>query len=411
MDEKNYGNATPQSHVTPIEENRPNDIEIGNYFFIPASGYCSFVNGYFGSGQWGEYWLSTPYPDNVTSSYNFHFPTINSTEVTVEGPFHGRENGLVPLKGGFDNELKLESVKIESTTGSYNVEVNKTLQMKATAYFTDKTGTKVTRDVTNESTWTSTPASVATVDNTTIKGNVTGLKEGTSTITADYKFAGVTKSDTKTVNVLYKIFTVKDFYQWDAWEPCDFPDGGIWGPGSSGFNPSITEDAKKSCKYAMTLDAIKMYLAAGVFWVTDGPAYQLPNGNILGVGLMIKKSEYIPGFEENEAEKVDVAYSHGSDPKVRSDFNTLPQSEKDKYFFLPISGSCSAGGTYGFPGYYGYYWLSTRYEGGSNTSFIFVFSNGFAYPSYSGTACRRKNCYLPLIGVSYDSTYVEPKKY
>lgn len=75
-------------------------------------------------------------------------------------------------------------------TGEKNVEVNKTIQLKAEYGATNDMyieGTEIGEfygdDVTNECTWTSRDYSIATVDS---KGKVTGLKEGTVIINAKY---------------------------------------------------------------------------------------------------------------------------------------------------------------------------------------------------------------------------------
>ncbi|MCA9672746.1 MAG: Ig-like domain-containing protein [Myxococcales bacterium] len=72
--------------------------------------------------------------------------------------------------------------KIEVTAASPSVNIGGTVQLTATAIYSD--GSK--QDVTSQATWTTSDATIATVDSTTTKGEVSGVAAGSADISAAF---------------------------------------------------------------------------------------------------------------------------------------------------------------------------------------------------------------------------------
>ncbi|MFZ4855885.1 MAG: Ig-like domain-containing protein [Desulfuromonadaceae bacterium] len=146
--------------------------------------------------------ISTAVPFTATGTYSDKSTGNITSQVTWESSqtsvatFDSTNSGIATTKGAGTTII---SASLGGVSGTKNLtQTLKTLSItpasltltasasgrfKTTATFFDNT----TQDVTATSEWTSSPTSVATVNNTTDKGLVNGVAAGTATITATYK--------------------------------------------------------------------------------------------------------------------------------------------------------------------------------------------------------------------------------
>ena len=177
---------------------------------------------------------------------------------------------------------------------------------------------------------------------------------GSTKVTVTY--GGLSK--TVAVNV-YRDIPESSYYMWDAPENAYYKSTYP----ADNYNDITYGSSSGSCKSAASETELEKYLGAGVYWVSNGPPFKLPDGNIYRGGLLLRKYEEIPTDTGTPV-----------NPTPQKDFSTKDNVFQAQHFFLPASGRYTSGSfdlndVNGNGLSYGYYWLSTPY----------VFKNTEAY--------------------------------
>ena len=238
---------------------------------------------------------------DFSSIYQIKFAELNIETVSIDNVYFWKSAGTLPV----------ESVTLDKTTAT--IEVDEALQLKATVLPMEAANKNVV--------WTSSDATVATV----VDGKVTGLKEGTTTITA------TTEDGNKTATCAITVEPIKAKTWWGA--PTTIKIGGV----DVAILYSYTRNVDKTITYSVIFDNAASALR-------DDINVNLGNYNLMqddGTGnntaiwtstTTHSKGETITGFWYIAGNRIDFSYIVGSSnerPTITVESVTLDKTTCD----------------------------------------------------------------------------------